>query len=350
MHLRSDSDKALLLGDLHRRFGLRVPDAHSGRRAHWNPRVARDLGAGRCVALLNARSLMQCYLYVACVEGIGEVSALVDRQVRDGHFYPRVILAHFCFDARVYRGTVLEAELIQLSSGQHVLAVADARAVCGISFADGSPDVADLACRQAAVGELLARNFRPSLATDICAIRLKPRLKAADLRTLVDSMLSSFSLDAPLQAVDYDIVAIVFKPTRGGHSPDADLHVSIPPPAGTNAGRRGGVQPAVVDDGEYEEDVEYDEEEDGDGDDIAAVTEPEIARTFHVRTTHLPDCYELHDTAEDASASVGCGTSGLLAGVPSLDASRYLQSVGNGKAQFVMSTKFGKWVPVIPSL
>ena len=372
VHLRSDADKALLLGDMHRRFGLRVPDAASGRRAHWHPRVARDLRAGRCVALLNARSLMQCYLYVARVEGIGEVSALVDRQVRDGHFYPRVVLARFGFDAQAYCGTVLDGELIQLSSGQHVLAIADARAVCGVSFADGSPDVRDLVGRHAAVAELLARHFRPALATDICAIRIKTHVTAPDLRAF--AMCPRDGGEKP--PLDYDVVALVFKPTRGGHCPEADLHVPLPPPAGTKApGAAGGghknertaaavAAAAAVQEGEEDDVDEYDDSsedddndskdsndsnEDDDGDNDEPLQEP--ARTFHVRSTHLPDCYELHDSAEEAAASVGCGTSGLLAGVPSLDASRFLQSVASGGhgqahvAQFVMSPKFGKWVP-----
>ena len=358
LYVRNDADKAPLLCDMHKRFGARVPDQPGFRR--WHRSLAREVRCGRFSACLQAAGSMLCYLYVAGIEGVGCVCAFVDRVVRDGHFYPRIVLARLGFAPEAYAGTLLEGELVRLDSGRHVFAIGDARAVCGAFFGAGSGSAAgvDLRGRLDAVRDLLARGFAPDLALDVCALRLK-RFFSPQRPGGLRAVVRAYLLPGSPNALDYDVAAVVFKAVGGGHDPGTDVHFVLPrahqrtgPAEASARGAAGTARQSAAGlqdgdgDGTSDGTSDGDEGDGGGGDDDIQKTRD--VREFFVRATPMPDVYELHDTYASALASPGFGAQdALLAGVPSMKASAALRSARPGKpVAFELSAKFGKWVPL----
>ena len=343
--MRDDSEKAVLLGELHRMHGIRVPDYPSHRQ--WHNSMSTEVKRGGFTACLKAAG-PECYLFAGMVDGIGTVCVFVERSVRGGHFYPRITLVHLGFAEPVYHdiGTVLQGEFVRCASGRHVFAVSDALACCGRRLHANSFSHRLSAVRNNLLGGSM---LRPVHATDVCTILVKTFFNPC--RSIADVASNYLSRDA-IAAGRLDFVAngIMFKSlVRNYYDPRSDilfkLHNVLPRIHHTQQQEQQ----------EQQEEQEEQEEQDQQGEEQQQEPEEEeiVIREFHVRSTAIPDVYELHDTHQSMLDSPACGGNGqTIAGVPSLLASQALcrASKDSKPILFEYNAKFARWVPQASSL
>lgn len=332
--VRYDADKTRLLGDLRDLANVHVPDRGARSRRYCAADHAREIrakgGTGFAVALRSRGN--PYYLLMTRVNGIG-TCAFVDRKVQDGHFYPRVILAHLCFDERVFDGTVIEGDLLRMGSdcqadSAWVFLCTDVLAECGTRTDDRLDD------RLARMSRLLSpASHRPDIASDVCLFRPTRYFAVAQLRDVVERQL----LLLP-STIDYEITGVVFRPAGPiGEDSGGDIVFSLPRPHQQQRPSSNAALVAAEQVADYYQCRHLEEGEDD--------ARPPDDRPFFVRPTDVPDVYELYDTAELYDARGGA----MLAGVPTLRDSAALReaTAANPGAplMFSFSARFGKWVP-----
>lgn len=346
--LRHDVDKAAVLRELAERYGV-----HAQQRAR-RARVLR-LGASTATGAAGDKPLpLPPPRSAACVLGHGAiwllyltrsngplnggVCCLIGRRAAPGEFYPRVAFVHLRFDAPAFDGTVLEGELARGPDGAWAFAVCDVLVHRGRALEAGAP----LPARLARAAHLVRHSYQPR-DTDLFVVRRKRWLGAADLAA-VRPHTAPHGWRALLWA------PIAASGRRGGGGGNAALLVLLPPSPPRSHAR------ADADERQAEEEEEAeavdDEEEDL----------PPRTRQFWVRSTPLPDVYELHLDRLGALRSVGDGEGGvadasglpMTAGVPSLSASQALAAALRAAAPdpaarvtLAFSTRFRKWIPCV---
>jgi hypothetical protein len=388
--LKYDADKTRLLGDLRELTGLHVPDRGARSARYCGADHAREIrakGGSNFAVSLRTRG-NPYYLFLTRVDGVG-VCTFIDRKVQDGHFYPRVVLAHLCFDERVFDGTVIEGDLLRMDGGgggnpppgpprRHFGYVSEvspppppppprnASGASGGGPGGGLPPhwvflcndlLADCGTDLRATGDRLDERLRrlsrvlspsshrPDIATDVCLFRSATYFSVPQLRGVVEQQLAPGKLD-------FDVNAIVFRsfgPIGGGVS---DVVFSLPRPQMHHL--HVSQQPHGQDRNNQQDDGDYDYYGMPSGGDEAfsAADEEQAAvvgdvlrdRAFFIRQTDVSDVYELYDTAEAAAKGGGS----LIAGVPTLRdsaAMREAASTPEVAVQFAYSARFGKWVP-----
>ena len=343
--LRSDADKARLLGELRDLFGIRVPDRGDRQRRYCGADHARDIRAHPDRFAVSVRTRGNpYYLYLTRVDGTG-ICAFIDRKVQDGHFYPRILLARLCFDERAFDGTLVDGELLRMppaagseAEERWVFVACDIRADRGQDLRPSGASAGEpLAARLGRLERLIApATHRVDLATDVCILRVKQHFAVSRLREAAEAVIAG---------IDYDVNGVVFR-SAGALDEESDIVFLLPRACAAGAGagsgegrasRRveaggGGEANEGQDDGDEEEE---EEEEEG-------ADEPPRVSTFFVRRTDTPDVFELYDTAEQAAV----GSAGAqIAGVPTMRDSEALRNAPAGEpVLFAFSRRFGKWV------
>ena len=371
--LRYDADKSRLLGELRDIAGVHVPDRGARTQRYCGADHAREIranGGTRFAVALRSRG-NPYYLFLTRVDGAG-VCAFVDRKVQDGHFYPRVILAHMCFDERAFDGTVIEGDLLRMGGGDPppgpppgggggggggpshwVFVCTDLLADRGVDLKASGDRLDD---RLARLSRLLSpTSHRPDLATDVCLMRATRYFSVSQLRDVVERQLAT-------GMIDYEVNGIVFRPTGPiGEDSGGDVVFSLPrSQAAVDAAdqrrrrhlREGGAAGAMPHDasdgGDGGTDYDYygcKEEiaDEGTAEGVVGTDDDKHdQRAFYIRRTEMPDVYELYDTA--VAAALGGGAQ--IAGVPTLRDSTTLRDAQAGvPLMFSFNPRFGKWVP-----
>ena len=124
-HITDDSVKEELLRDISDRMRVRT----MMREAKvYRPDAGQDT-AGSYVTHLQSRG--NPYVLFLTRVGFVETSLYVDRKVRPGHTLPRVIVDHVMFAPDLYDGTVLSGEMIRTDDGEWRFLAEDLLAVRG---------------------------------------------------------------------------------------------------------------------------------------------------------------------------------------------------------------------------
>ena len=332
--LKSDGDKATLLNSLRVGYGIRVIDpsgmSHAVKynRALHSKEIRKRGGScafrPKGIPLLLAMTRMS--------EEGGGICTFVDRRVKDGHFYPRVMLTRFeFFDPRVFDGTVIEGDLVSFCTARSVFVASDILADRGYSM----QGIASQERRERLTHLLSPLQHRANLATDVCFLRPRPEFAVPALSNAL----------AMASTLDHEIAAVVFR------DPNARLGCPGEEDVVFRAYSKKETRNEVVkEEAEEEEEEEKEETEDDETEDKDEEKEKERA-TFFVRRTNLPDVFELYRTKDEAihgNADVGQAP---IASVSSLRASELLREASTTRPprsiEFEMDPRFRKWTPII---
>ena len=322
-NLKSDEDKSRILKDLGESFGIQI---NRHRAVRYRACHATTLRRGNNYVAALQPSGPGYFLFLTRVNFAG-VCIFVDKMVRPGHFYPRMILVHLAFDDRVFDDTVMEGHLLRCSDGQHVFLVTDLLADCGEALNERAPTTE----RIRRLHRILQHEHSPD-DRDVCIFRAQPYFPISQLRDVMHTQLSR---------IEYACRGITFKPQDPQRGPDI---IFVFPQAlkstGIEPGRHGpevgGAEPEPEEDTEEEQEPEEEEQQ-----------EPEEEREFFAKRTGMPDVYELYMHKEDA----GQRQCDHIAGVPTMEASRAMIAAFDGESphavvslRFYFSPRFGKWL------
>lgn len=328
-NVRSDVDKARICRELGVAFGVRVVQLSHADRYHGGMADVLRRGKHHVATMLSSGT--GYFLYLTRIEFAG-VCVFVDKRVKNGHFYPKMILARLMFDDVVFDDTVLDGELVKCRDGKWVFLIGDIHADCG----DRLMGRASHQERMTRISRIIARQWHPD-DQDPCALCVKAFFHPHRLK------------EVSFDALDYDCRGICFRPLM--KNAGRDVHFIFPSdrthppllPAPERKERRNDddddpIHPAANTDNNTSD------HHDDDGDMHMSV--------FHVRRTAMPDVYELYVRKEH----IGLAPPDAVAGVPTLLASQALRdafvSVGDHDCvtmPFRFNAKFRKWVPDVSS-
>lgn len=333
--VRRDEDKAMILRALGAAIG-QDPMAFARRHQRYRrSQHAAILRQGQ-QHVAGLRAGKACYLFLMRVPDSGAgVCVLVDHRTSQGFFYPRMSLVHVAFhESELFEGTVIDAELVSTSSSstQATLVAGDLLALAGRSTASMA-----LARRVDTLRRVVEARPTTAVGDEPFAIVMKHYFRPRDLHSIVSR----------LSELDYRVHGVVFKHLS---------NMSYEPPIVFALPSHAGPRPVVAAES-GPEDVKDSASVDSESDNPTSVEseseltpKPEAPTSmFHVRRTGMPDVYELFATRDDMDR-VPVGAGKLLAGVPTLAASRSLESAmaacgGDAHLRFTYSQRFGRWVP-----
>lgn len=355
-NVKCDTDKAVILRALEA-HGVRPLLRDRDAVVRYGPDAATVIKRqqDRFVATLLPRGLPGV-LFLTRIGFAGAV-VFVERQVRSGHFYPRMVLLRMTFlDPELFADTVFDGALSKRPEGRHTFVATDMPVLRGKS-------------RLSATERLFGmRNLlRPSdvyVHDETDAFRVQAT-EMCDVRELRDALrrqqqCRGVCFRAIDNARNIDIVAIWGQCKTNGRRPGMTGDVNEEDGEDADRGDRDDADDE--DEEEKKKEEKNDDESDHDGreehgkqgneesDEKEEGGEPRDSSPFFVKRTAMPDVYELFVELHN-------GTSGApadaFACVPSMHASRYMAAAFESKAagelvlmRFLYNTRFKKWVPV----
>lgn len=192
-----DADfKARTLQELDERYRCGVLKRHYDR---FDPN-ATPARLGREPHLACLRSNGNPYYLFLTKSGDKRMAIFIDKKVQSGYAQPRMIVAAFQMRADLFRGTVLEGEMVRDEMGDWVFLVND------VLGSGGRRNTEPLASRLKVATRLLEEDYTPSLL-DVCAFQVKRYVPAhLAMEELVQGLVPSLT---------YSNRGLLFKPVRG---------------------------------------------------------------------------------------------------------------------------------------
>lgn len=188
----SSDFKSAVLHDIQTQYGASIVRRHHARMDA--PTMARVAKTPHIVCL---RSNGNPYLMYMCKYNTKNVCIFVDKKIQGGYALPRMVVVPLQLQGDLFKGTLLDGEMVRDTNGAWVFLINDAWGYCGKALADVS-----ISERLSLVDTLLRGQFLPC-AHDICAMQLKRYVKV----TALDELTSEFA-----QSLPYTSRGLLFKP------------------------------------------------------------------------------------------------------------------------------------------
>ena len=194
-NLRNDADKVQLLDELERLYGVRVLRRHHDK---LTAEAARMVEANPHMAAVRTNG-NPYLLYLTKLGGSDvEHCVFIDKKIQQGYQHPRIILSRFAFDACLFRGTLIEGEMVRRNDGSWVFVMGDLLVQDGELLAR-----VNLPQRISRLYGLLDRHFHADPVFDVCDMQVKRYFRLTELQDMLDIFVPS---------LDYTCRGVYFKP------------------------------------------------------------------------------------------------------------------------------------------
>lgn len=191
-NIRSDDDKARILEELEKSFGVRVLRKHHDA---FTPNYARIINTNPFLA--SVRTNGNPYLMFLTRVNFVEQCVFIDKKIQHGYHYPRMVVTKLWFDPQLFSNTLFEGEMVKRSDGSWAFIINDLLADCGRSLVNVS-----LVKRINRVYELLRNQFTAD-PLNVCELQVKKYVPVTRVSTLLEEFVPS---------LDYTCRGVYFKP------------------------------------------------------------------------------------------------------------------------------------------
>ncbi len=360
-NIRSDDDKARILEELEKSFGVRVLKKHHDA---FTPNYARIINTNPFMA--SVRTNGNPYLMFLTRVNFIEQCVFIDKKIQHGYHYPRMVVTKLWFDPSLFNNTLFEGEMVKRNDGSWAFIINDLLADCGHSLIN-----VNLVKRINRVYELLKKQHVVD-PLNVCELQVKRYVPVTQVPSLIEDFVPSLDYTCrgvyfkPLFLKFKDVLvnfddSLIKKVVRTKYKEQGNFlllsSVSSSAAATQNAVHESSCTTVSSSRSSYDSPCSPCSPRASSPPPRASSPSPRASspsprasspreREFYVRKGSLPDIYELYDTPNDVSRHAFHD-----ALVPNLKASKALRAafMGLGVTDTLMMTctwhdKFSKWM------
>ena len=313
LNLTDDKFKAFLLNNLRESYHVSITDKHA---YILNKKSIQNLSKNQHLISVKTGGT-NYYLYLTCINEIN-YSFFIDKKIKNGYSYPRIILVNVNFHKELYKDTLVEGELVRDVDQEWVFILFDLRCYKGVLQKEVSL-VHKIRNMYAMLSDFEEED------TDICKFQVKRYFHYSEF----DYIQSEFipSLPYKVTGLFFNTLTIghhnylhffprekFFKKKNGYHQESSSASSS----ASVHSKKLKSLEP----------------------------TETHDHMVFVIKKTEHPDVYHLYCIKENSLVKYG------VACVPTLRCSKLIRSIFinsevgvDVKVQCKYHSKFGKWQP-----
>ena len=235
----------------------------------------------------------------------------IDRKLKNGYTYPRVVAVKYRFSDDIFKDTLLEGEIIRDDNDNWMFLVND------LLVFKGKRVNGNIVSKYNKVYDMLENMYTPDNEMDICPIRVKRVFKYSDYTKLITQFIPS---------INYKIRGMYFNSLNEKHSNHLYLYT-------TNQQEKSVTAPAKKSINKKED------------------TRGKIAKgnyVFNIKETNTPDIYDLYVNGDDGLIKHSIAYVGKISTSKRLK--KYFQEVGDSgdlvNVECKYNEKFSKWEPL----
>lgn len=161
LNVVSDKFKSFLLSNLREQYDISITD----RNAHiLNHKSIRNLSNPHLISLKTIGN--NYYLFLTKING-EDHCFFIDKKIKNGYTYPRVVLIKYNFNKKFYNDTILEGELVRDNQNNWTFLIFDIRCFMGVNQKN-----INVVNKITNIYSILS-DFKVDVDNDICNIQVK---------------------------------------------------------------------------------------------------------------------------------------------------------------------------------